>query len=425
MMRLLRLDWRLYSVIGVLAVGVLAWMGAAAFIWFDSITVSPTPTIIVRTIAAMEASPTYPATQSASSTATSVLPTPTIDAIDVAISPSSSPPPIIATVTVEVGPTSLNGCTPPDGWTQYDVQPGDTLFGFAVTSAGQTSVDAIMAGNCLKSKTLSIGQVLFLPPDTARQALHPARAGGSGVAGSPDRVTRTANCPCTITVQVGWRLEQIAAAIDKLPVGFSGADFLAGTGSSASVSPRSFLSTRPPGKSLEGFMFPGEYTVQNSTTAAQFRDMLLDSFGAHVSAQVQADAGAQGMTFWQAVALASIVQRESRTSSEQKLIASVFHNRIAAGKGLASSVTLQYALGRPGNWWPRIVGNLVNTKSAYNTNLNVGLPPSPIDSPGLDAILAAVYPANTDYQYFSAKCGGGGNFYASTFEEFKQGLQCP
>ena len=105
--------------------------------------------------------------------------------------------------------------------------------------------------------------------------------------------------------------------------------------------------------------------------------------------------------------------------------ASVFHNRMAAGKGLASTVTLQYALGRPGNWWPRIVGNLVNTKSAYNTNLNAGLPPSPIDSPGLDAILAAVYPANTDYQYFSAICGGGGNFYARTFEEFKQGLQCP
>ena len=60
---------------------------------------------------------------------------------------------------------------------------------------------------------------------------------------------------------------------------------------------------------------------------------------------------ARGLTFWQVIVLASIVQRESRSPAEQKLIASVFYNRLNSKKGLAATVTLQYALGRPGNWW--------------------------------------------------------------------------
>jgi UPF0755 protein len=184
-----------------------------------------------------------------------------------------------------------------------------------------------------------------------------------------------------------------------------------------------FLRSHPPGKSLEGFMYPGAYTLQNNTSAAQFRDMMLNAFASNVGAQVQADAAGRGLTFWQAVVMASIIQRESYSASEQKLIASVFYNRMAAGKAMASTVTLQYALGRPGNWWPP-VGKAINTKMPYNTNIYLGLPPSPIGSPALDAILAAVYPAQTDYLYFSAKCGGGGNFYVHSFEEFKQGLQC-
>lgn len=359
-------------------------------------TLPPTPTLILLTATAYPTTPSTPA-------------------------PPTLPP--NATVIVVTGeptaaPTQAE-CLPPPGWTAYQVQPGDTLFGFQLGAEGKVDVQTIMAGNCLTSKLLTVGQVIFLPKGAGEAA--PKL---DDLSGEPDVQSRPSACPCTITIRPGQRLEQIAANIDKLPAGFTGRDFLTATGPTAHVSGYWFLADKPSGKSLEGFMFPGTYTIERDMTAAGFRDMLLNAFGANVGPALAGAAAGRGMTFWQAVNLASIIQRESYDANEQKMVSSVMHNRMAAGKGIASSVTLQYAFGAPGAWWPNVFKLNFNTDSPYNTNRYKGLPPTPISSPGLSAILAAVYPAQTDYQYFNTKCGGGGNFYARTFEEFKQGLIC-
>jgi UPF0755 protein len=228
-----------------------------------------------------------------------------------------------------------------------------------------------------------------------------------------------------VTVRAGWRREQIAAALDNLPVGFSGADFLAVTAAGASVPDHWFLRSRPPGASLEGFLFPGEYVIAPGTTAAAFRDALLAAFAANSAPEMEAAAAARGLNLWQAVNLASIIQREAYNANEQTMVAGVFHNRLARGNGLGASVTLQYAFGVPGDWWPRATRLNFNSDSPYNTNRFRGLPPTPISNPGTSALRAALYPAAHDYLYFSGKCGGGGNFYARTFEEFRAGLACP
>ncbi len=414
-----------------LATGVLAWIVVAGIVVIDTLRIGPrqanTPTVNAVSVA-FTPSLTFTPVVSPAAETTAMLPAP-IATEPPTIIPTASLAPMTPTeghtsgVAATAAPTSSSGCgATPAGWTAYTIQSGDTLFGFVVGSKGQLSVDELMADNCLSSKTLSLGQVLYLPPGVADNA--PRLDDSPGGTSLPAGLTRTAHCPCSITVRAGWRLEQIASAVDTAPVAFTGADYLQSVSASASVPALAFLSSRPAGKSLEGFMFPGSYNLTNSTTAAQFRDMLLNAFGANVSGKVQADAAAHGLSFWQAIVLASIVQRESFNASEQKLIASVFHNRLAASKGLGSTVTLQYALGTAGNWWPRVAGAQVNLANPYNTYLVQGLPPSPIDSPSLDAILATVYPAQTNYLYFSAKCGGGGNFYAATFQEFQQGLQC-
>jgi hypothetical protein len=441
-------------VMAALAMGACAWLTVGGVLLVDMVLLNPTPTLHVTTIRVGNV-PTALPTVSASLTPSPILteaasPTANI-ATQLAVIPTVDPsptsnvptgaltaadPPTVHPVPNTPGPVQgpsnstgwnagSNGCAAPEGWVAYSVQPGDTLFGFVLGAKGQTTVDAIMTANCLKSKSLAIGQRVFLPPGAGENSpkvddsVPAPNADSAGPSGS----TRSAKCPCRLQVRAGWRLEQIAAAVDSTPVGFSGAAFLAVTKAGAAVPDHGFLRSRPAGKSLEGFMYPGAYTLQNDTSAAQFRDMMLSAFGAAVSAQVQADSAGRNLSFWQVVVMASIIQRESYSASEQKLIASVFYNRMAAGKALASTVTLQYALGRPGNWWPP-VGKAINTKMAYNTYIYLGLPPSPIGSPGLEAILAAVYPAQTDYLYFSAKCGGGGNFYVQSFGEFKQGLQC-
>jgi UPF0755 protein len=293
-----------------------------------------------------------------------------------------------------------------------------------------------MQANCLTSKLISIGQVLYLPPGAAEQApkvddsavTNGGNDGNGGNAASveiPGGPSRAARCPCQLSVRAGRRLEQIAAAVDKVPVGFSGADFLAVTGAGAPVSGEfGFLASRPAGKSLEGFMFPGTYTVQNETSAQGFRDMLLSAFGSNVGGDMQAAFNARGLSVWEAVNYASIVQRESGDAETQKIIASIFFNRRDRGMVIGSYTAVQYAWGGPGNWWPRLTRDLLDRDTPYAITKRKGLPPTPISNPGLSALLAVAYPAQTDYLYMNTKCGGGGNFYARTYEEFVQGLKC-
>ena len=206
-------------------------------------------------------------------------------------------------------PGDAGGCIPPDGWEPYTVQQDDTLFAFALGVENAVTVDELVAANCLTSRYLSVDQVIYLPPGAAENAPPSVPSGPATDFGA--RGPRTPNCPCTITVGVGWRREQVADAINAAQTLFTGGDFLAATGPDA-VPPFDFTAERPGGSTLEGFLFPGTYTVQNDTTAEQLRDMLLSAFAANVSPQMRADAAAQGVSFYQALILASIVQRETR-----------------------------------------------------------------------------------------------------------------
>jgi peptidoglycan lytic transglycosylase G len=220
----------------------------------------------------------------------------------------------------------------------------------------------------------------------------------------------------------GWRLEEVAAAIDDNPYfGFSGADFLAAVGSGAPVD-ASFAAQvgLPPGASLEGFLFPDTYQLPAEVTPIMLRDILTKTFLERVGTQLPIDAGTQGYSLYQMVTLASIVQREAVHADEQPLIASVYRNRLNAGMPLEADPTVQYAVGlRDGSWWPAItVEDYYNAASPYNTYLNGGFPPGPIDNPGIEAIQAAVYPTTSDYYYFRADCRSDGyHDFARTFDE--------
>jgi len=309
-------------------------------------------------------------------------------------------------------------CTPPAGWEIHHVEPGETLFAYVLGAsiAGTTiTTNDLRQVNCLVTDLLQIGQALYLPPGAAENAPSSEPVGVPGGGSGP----RAPQCDphCTISIRPGWRAEQIAAVIDNTPVGFWGADFLAAIRPDAGLPAYDFLASKPSSASLEGYLYPGTYELANDTTAAAFRDMLLAAFAAQYTPDMSAAAAAHGLTFYQALTLASIIQRESWAYNEQVLISSVFHNHLRRGDTLSATVTLQYALGGPGDWWPAIRGSAVNTPSPYNTNLNPGLPPSPIDSPGSDAIRAALNPAATDYLFFTGNCNGSGNLYAATYQE--------
>ena len=219
----------------------------------------------------------------------------------------------------------------------------------------------------------------------------------------------------------GWRLEEIADVIDGNPYfGFSGADFLAVVGPSAPLDPL-FASYAgiPASGSLEGFLFPDTYQLPAEVTPLMLRDYLTEQFIEQVGTQLPEDAARQGLSLHEVVTLASIIQREAVHSDEHPRIASVYRNRLTDGMRLEADPTVQYPIGRDGSWWPQItMDDYSGVISEYNTYLNFGLPPGPIANPGISAIRAAVYPEQTPYYYFRARCDGSNyHTFAITFDE--------
>jgi UPF0755 protein len=228
-----------------------------------------------------------------------------------------------------------------------------------------------------------------------------------------------------VTVQLveGRRLEEIAAAIDATEgLSFTGADFAALVGPGAERPQQfDFLQDLPPGASLEGFLFPDTYRLGPDATAADLRDRMLENFDAHLDDQMRAGIDMGDLALYEVVTMASIVEREAVIPNERPLIAGVYLNRLGAGMTLDADPTVQYAMSSANpalGWWPQLtLSDYTDVQSPYNTYLNVGLPPGPIASPGIDAIAAVINPEASEYLYFRACDDSGYHLFSLTFEE--------
>ncbi|NCP88380.1 endolytic transglycosylase MltG [bacterium] len=243
---------------------------------------------------------------------------------------------------------------------------------------------------------------------TLSPALSPAQIAQKLQDATPERVK--------YVILPGWRLEEVAASLPTSGLAIFPDEFLALT-----ANPPARPSFLPENASAEGFLLPGEYVLNRDTTGEQFLAEMLNQFDLAVGQEMRLAFDRQGLTVYQAVTLASLVQREAVQAEEQPLIASVFLNRLAIGMKLDSDPTVQYALGfDPQRGWWRVPLTLDDLKvnSPFNTYQNHGLPPAPISSPGLNALQAVAFPAQSDYFYFRARCDGSGlHVFAKTFEE--------
>lgn len=227
-----------------------------------------------------------------------------------------------------------------------------------------------------------------------------------------------------VTIQEGLRLEQVAAAVaaqTSIPEDEFRA--LVTTGwRDAGFASYTFLTDLSPGATLEGFLFPETYRLPEDATAADLLGRMLETFDARVTPEMRAAAANRGLSVYELVTLASIVEREAVLDEERSLIAGVYYNRLEAGWFLSADPTVQYALGfraDTGEWWPVLTLDDLEFDSPYNTYRNLGLPPGPICSPGLASIQATAYPAATDYYFFLADCtrNDGSHLFAVTQEE--------
>jgi len=221
-----------------------------------------------------------------------------------------------------------------------------------------------------------------------------------------------------ITIPEGWRAEEIAEMLEERGL-VKAEEFLRAVREDGFE--YDFLSDRPEGVSLEGYLFPDTYGIPPDFEAVQIIDMMLANFGGRFTPEMRQEAARGGMSIHQVLTVASLVEREARIAEERPIIASIYLNRLEAGWLLESDATAQYALGyqeATGQWWksPISLEEMTQIDSPYNTYLYPGLPPGPICNPGLASILAVIDPAETNYMFLYHK-GDGSHAFAVTYEE--------
>ena len=162
----------------------------------------------------------------------------------------------------------------------------------------------------------------------------------------------------------------------------------------------------------EGYLFPETYNFQWGVTAEEaIRTMVTELFSRTDS--LRARCQSMGYTFDQLLVMASIIELEGSSVEEFGTIASVYRNRFQINMKLQADPTVIYAMGGLDRGL-----RLADYKfpSLYNTYLHKGLPPTPICSPGINAVWAALYPDSTEYLYFVAD-GNGRHIFSKTYKQ--------
>lgn len=215
----------------------------------------------------------------------------------------------------------------------------------------------------------------------------------------------------TLRIIEGWRLEQVAAEVHEVFPAIGEQAFRAAAVVGTRTDP--VLEGLDPATPLEGFLFPDTYFFKPTASAEDIVERLLATFE-EKAADALKGASVKGLTAYDVVKLASIVEREAQDRRESATIAGVYANRLTLGMKLDADPTVQYARGS----WDELTLADLEVSSPYNTYKVAGLPPTPICSPGLDALAAAARPEQNDYLYFVAKGdGSGGHLFARTLEE--------
>lgn len=208
-----------------------------------------------------------------------------------------------------------------------------------------------------------------------------------------------------VTLLEGWRIEQIAKELNKT-LGIDEAEFIAAA------------------KEEEGYLFPDTYFFNPEASIETVISTMKRNFERKYTPELQNKIKAQGLTPEEGVILASMVEREGRSSKVRTEVAGVLLNRLDMGMKLDIDATVQYAKDtqklKNGTlqkfWEPILVADYQGVNSPYNTYTNNGLPPGPIANPSIMSLEAVANAPKSEYVYYFHDAAGN-SYYAKTLDE--------
>ncbi len=219
-----------------------------------------------------------------------------------------------------------------------------------------------------------------------------------------------------VTLIEGWTLKDMARELGKR--GIADEDrFMEivtkpkANGFSSDTVP--ILYSKPDSVDLEGYLFPDTYRFLKKVSEEEIVEALMKTLTLRISEQMAKDIDARGLTMHEILTMASIIEKEVPTDKDRRMVSGVLWNRIEKGMPLQVDSTINYITG---NNDPAVSIDATKIDNPFNTYKYKGLPPGPISNPGLSAIMAAIYPEETDYMFYLSKPSGE-TVFSKTFEE--------
>lgn len=214
-----------------------------------------------------------------------------------------------------------------------------------------------------------------------------------------------------ITFPEGWNMKQMSERLTAN--GLDGAGFLEIVKNPSQDMEGKFKFLERV-KNLEGYLFPDTYFFAKNIDAEGIVQKMLANFDSKLDTDSRTAIKNQGKSIFEIITMASIVEMEVKTPEDRALVSGIYWSRIKVGQPLQSDITIAYILGEKKKQY-----SFADTRiaSPYNTYLNSGLPPGPIDNPGLDAIQAAIYPKDSNYNYYLSDPETGATIFSKSLDE--------
>jgi UPF0755 protein len=186
----------------------------------------------------------------------------------------------------------------------------------------------------------------------------------------------------------------------------------------ATAKPRTFPGFGHKKLPFEGFLFPDTYDFDRKSTSAQLVQDQLAEFTSQWGRLNLSYARSKNLTPYDVLTIASMVEGEAQVPSERPLVAAVIYNRLHDHMPLGIDSTLRYGLHIPPT--QSLTQSDLHNPTPYNTRLHLGLPPTPINNPGMAALEAAAHPAHVDYLYFVRKPDHRHHYFTANYQDFLQ-----
>jgi len=174
-----------------------------------------------------------------------------------------------------------------------------------------------------------------------------------------------------------------------------------------------FLQDKPTNIGLEGYLFPDTYFIQKSATPEDIVRVFLENFDQKLTSDLRQEIQRQGKTIFEIVTMASLLEKEVKTKEDKEIVSGILWKRLKYKIPLQVDATITYITGKKST-----KVSIVDTQidSPYNTYKYKGLPIGPICNPGMESILAAIYPKKSDYWYYLSTPDGK-TLFSRTLEE--------